>query len=169
MSEALDLLCAELQRGSHDEVHRLLLDHGTAFEPADPPNGLSVPKSRSCYFNAFRIATAEPERFTYYEGVGTTWYYDGNEATELSLSAPTSHAWCVDRAWQGRRHVAARTEERSTCGLPRTRIAARCGPTLGVRGLERHVRQSGIRALRPKGASRPGAVSRSGAIGPPGM
>lgn len=98
MIKALDHLYAAIRREGHDEVYRLLLHHGTAFEPSDPPEGLPVPKSRSCYFNAFQIAAGDPQRFAYYEGVGVTWFYDGNEATELSLSDPTAHAWCVDIA-----------------------------------------------------------------------
>jgi hypothetical protein len=43
MSETIDHLLSELRREAHDDVHRLLLDHGTTFEPAVPPPGLPDP------------------------------------------------------------------------------------------------------------------------------
>lgn len=99
MQQALDYLYAALPSHVHAEVRHLLLQHGTPFGPGVPPAGLPEPVPKSCYFNAFRIAEAEPQRFVYFEGVGVSWQFDGNEATEASLiGGATPHAWCVDRS-----------------------------------------------------------------------
>jgi hypothetical protein len=48
--------------------HRLVIDHGCAFEPALLPSDLAAGEPRCCFFNAFTLANDDPVQYTYFEG-----------------------------------------------------------------------------------------------------
>lgn len=97
------LLLRALEDESHSPHHRLLIRYGTLFEPAPLPSDVPAGKQRCCAWNSYELATAEPESYTYFEGVATN---------RSGPSWPLSHAWCVDR--QG--HVVDRTWPSRTTG-----------------------------------------------------
>jgi hypothetical protein len=63
--------------------HRLLLTHGQDFKWAPLPQGLKYGPMKACYQNAFHLAMARPDDYTYVEGI----------AVHI---IPTEHAWCID-------------------------------------------------------------------------
>jgi hypothetical protein len=82
------LLLRALEEESHSPHHRLLIRYGISFEPEPLPSDVLPGKERCCAWNSCELATAEPESYTYFEGVATN---------RSGPSWPLSHAWCVDR------------------------------------------------------------------------
>jgi hypothetical protein len=82
-----DLLGAVREELYHS-VNRLLFDYGKLFDGAVLPPDVGVGEPHCCFFNAFSLASGQPESYTYFEGVAT---YEP-EASRW----PIGHAWCVD-------------------------------------------------------------------------
>ncbi|MEW1922322.1 hypothetical protein [Streptomyces sp. NPDC088360] len=72
----------------YGSLHELLLESGRFFTPAELPDSVGRLPARSCYANAFAVATVRRE-LTYVEGYAV-W-----EAVAGNL-LHIHHAWCVD-------------------------------------------------------------------------
>jgi hypothetical protein len=68
-------------------VAELLLEHGTAFEPAPYDEERWGPRgvARECFRNATMLVLEHPDELIYVEGMAVSMI-------------PTMHAWCVERA-----------------------------------------------------------------------
>lgn len=88
-----DHLVQELREEATAPLHRLIIDHGVAFEPARLPSDIEPGERRCCFYNAFSLASSQPDRFTYFEGFAT---YRFPTAEGQQRSWPHRHAWCVE-------------------------------------------------------------------------
>lgn len=79
-------LTSALARELHWPPHRLVLESGIDFEPRVKPTNVKAGKSRCCFANAFRLASAD-SALRYVEGFG-------NHPKTLRQALP--HAWCID-------------------------------------------------------------------------
>jgi hypothetical protein len=86
-NDAHEQMVAEMRRYPHDFEYRLLLAHGQRFDPSPLPDDVAPMKLRRCFLNAYTLATAQPQRFNYFEGVGST---------TATPNVPQAHGWCVD-------------------------------------------------------------------------
>jgi hypothetical protein len=66
--------------------HKLLDEHGTEFTHAKA-GGCPAGAPKLCYMNAYRLAQANPNKYTYVEGMGMP----------EGVPFPLSHAWVVDK------------------------------------------------------------------------
>lgn len=64
--------------------HQLILDHGREYAWGGPklPPGVRLGEKGACFMNAYQLADAHPDKYTYVEGVA-------------SAIIPVDHAWCV--------------------------------------------------------------------------
>jgi len=95
ISEA-EWLLTELWLDSHAPVHRLVIDHGSNFDPAPLGSDIKPGAPKCCFRNAAILASQDPLRFVYYEGFAT-YRFPTAESFERSWP-PQMHAWCVEGA-----------------------------------------------------------------------
>ena len=89
MTEAERLVREALEReADRVDVHRLLLDHGTAWVPVERPAGVEPGARHDAFRNALRLARGRDD-LRYCEGYTLPRGYD---------DVPNRHAWCVDAA-----------------------------------------------------------------------
>jgi hypothetical protein len=83
-------LLEALREEAHYAPHRLIIDHGTAFGPAELPTNVPPGEVNCCFYNAFTLAGRHPGLYTYFEGFAT---YEPEAACW-----PVRHAWCSDHS-----------------------------------------------------------------------
>jgi hypothetical protein len=88
-------LLEELKEDAHSPPHRLVIDHGTAFAPAPLPPDVEPGEQGCCFYNAFTLASRQPDRYTYFEGFAT---YQVATVESHEWSWPLTHAWCIENA-----------------------------------------------------------------------
>lgn len=87
LDEAEQRVRAALEVDAHVyDIHRLLLERGTAWRPAERPASVTVGARHDAFRNAFRLAREE-DGLRYCEGFSLPRGYD---------LAPNRHAWCLD-------------------------------------------------------------------------
>jgi hypothetical protein len=69
----------------HSPSYALMIRHGEWFEPRVRPDGTPVGEKKSCFRNAFRLASERPD-LRYVEGYGVSIDFEG---------MPERHAWCA--------------------------------------------------------------------------
>jgi hypothetical protein len=84
----MDLLLEE----AHAPLYRLMIDHGVSFEAAPLPPEIEPGEKNCCFYDAYRLASSQPNRYTYYDGFGI---YEFPTAEYDEWSSLHAHAWCV--------------------------------------------------------------------------
>lgn len=67
-------------------TEQLVLENGQFDTPAPVPPGVPKGQQRLCFMNAFQLATAHPDKYTYVEGYAHPGF----------MPLPIHHAWVVD-------------------------------------------------------------------------